>query len=67
MSALQDDLDAPAPSRLAVGLWRRMLGTALQERRAAVTLVSAGIMIAAATVGTWIPSFRIALARGGGG
>ena len=38
MSELQDDLDAPAPSRLAVGLWRRMLGTALQERRAAVTL-----------------------------
>ena len=47
MSELQDDLDAPAPSRLAVGLWRRMLGTALQERRAAVTLVSAGVMIAA--------------------
>ena len=47
MSDLVDDLDAPAPTRIAFGLWRRLLGTAARERRATVTLIVAGMSIAA--------------------
>lgn len=46
MSALPEDLDAPAPGRVSFALWRRVIGTALRERRAACILVGAGTTIA---------------------
>ncbi len=46
MSAPQDDLDAPPPTGLALGLWRRIFGVALRRRRAAAILISAGVLIA---------------------
>ncbi|MFO0783082.1 MAG: ABC transporter ATP-binding protein [Phycisphaerales bacterium] len=46
MSALQDDLDGPPPKGLALGLWRRVLGTALKRREAAAILIGAGVAVA---------------------
>ena len=47
MNEVHDDLDAPAPGSISLGLWKRIIGTALQDRRSAVQLVGGGIGIAA--------------------
>lgn len=46
MSELQDELDAPPPKGLALGLWARVFRTAIRRRGAAITLVVAGMAIA---------------------
>ena len=47
MNEVHDDLDAPAPGSISFGLWKRIIGTALEDRRSAVQLVGGGIGIAA--------------------
>ncbi len=47
MNEVHDDLDAPAPGSISLGLWKRIIGTALEDRRSAVQLVGGGIGIAA--------------------
>lgn len=46
MNALQDELDAPPPKGLALGLWRRIFGLAVRRRGPAAILIVAGILIA---------------------
>ncbi len=46
MNAMQDDLDAPPPRALAIGLWKRILSAALRHKRALLFLIVPGMGIA---------------------
>ncbi|MFO0963405.1 MAG: ABC transporter ATP-binding protein [Phycisphaerales bacterium] len=46
MSAPQDDLDAPPPRTLAVGLWKRILARVLRHRSPLLWLIGPGLGIA---------------------
>ncbi|MBL9140332.1 MAG: ABC transporter ATP-binding protein, partial [Phycisphaerae bacterium] len=46
MTELTDELDAPPPKGLALGLWKRIFATALRRRTPAITLSVSGVVIA---------------------
>jgi ATP-binding cassette subfamily B protein len=46
MSELQDELDAPPPRGIALGLWARIFRTAVRRRGPAIVLIVAGLAIA---------------------
>ncbi|MCE9620600.1 MAG: ABC transporter ATP-binding protein/permease [Planctomycetes bacterium] len=67
MNAMQDELDAPPPKGIAIGLWRRIFSIAIRRRGAAIIMVVSGVVIALIesfrpTLNAWL--FDEAITRG---